>query len=160
MRTGEAPAHARIVDETDGRVVPDAFFSPEDELWNQAQTRLTLLFDPGRIKRGLRPNEELSVSFGEPMDEALLERLLVIRDSRGAPVAGRVVVARGEERWQFVPAAHWRAGRYAVDVGTDLEDLAGNNLRRLFDTDLRDTNAPTLEHADRVSLPVIVRDYP
>lgn len=222
MRTGEAASHARIIEETTGRIVPDAFFSLEDELWDHAQTRLTLLFDPGRIKRGLRPNEELglplrvgrryrlvidaawtdangdslrrtyvkrfavaapdrtaprtarwsitspragtddtlSVSFGEPMDEALLERLLVVRDSSGTPVAGHVVIARGEDRWQFVPASQWRAGRYALDVGTDLEDLAGNNLRRLFDTDLRDTKAPTLEHADRVSLPLRVLKKP
>jgi hypothetical protein len=219
MRTGEASAHTRIIDETDGRVVPDAFFSFDEELWDQTQTRLTLLFDPGRIKRGLMPNEELglplragrryrlvidaawtdangnslrktyvkrfavaapnrvapraarwsvttpragtsdtlSVSFGEPMDEALLERLLVVRDSSGTPVAGKVVIARGEDRRQFVPASQWRAGRYAIDVGTDLEDLAGNNLRRLFDTDLRNTTAPTLEHADHVSVPVIIR---
>jgi hypothetical protein len=218
MRTGEAAAHARIVDETDGREVSDAFYSSESELWNPSQTRLTLLFDPGRIKRGLRPHEELGlplraghryrlvidegwrdangdslhrgytkrfavvvpdrdaprvarwtittpraqsrdtlvVSFGEPMDEALLERLLAVRDAAGAEIAGRSFIGVRETRWLFVPDIPWRPGAYALDVGTDLEDLAGNNLRRLFDTDLRDRSAAALETRDRVSLPIVV----
>jgi hypothetical protein len=218
MRTGDASAHARIIDEGTGQAVRDAFYSLEDELWDPAQTRLTLLFDPGRIKRGLRPHEELGlplhkgrryrlvldaawrdangdtlsegfekrfavaapdrkaprvatwqvstpregtldtliVALGEPMDEALLERLLVVRDSAGHSAAGRRVVGRGETQWQFVPGTPWRAGRYVLDVGTDLEDLAGNNLRRLFDTDLGDRAAPALEREDRVRLPIIV----
>ena len=34
---------------------------PIDELWDPSQTRLTVLFDPARIKRGLVPNAQLGL---------------------------------------------------------------------------------------------------
>jgi hypothetical protein len=100
------------------------------------------------------------LSFGEPMDAALVERLIVVRDDSGTAVAGRSFVESGEDRWRFVPAAPWSGRNYAVDVGTDLEDIAGNNLRRLFDTDLRDKAAPALERRDRVTLPIALNPPP
>ena len=45
----------QIVDE-DGRLVTEPFVEIEEGLWNENRTRLTLLFHPGRIKRGVGPN--------------------------------------------------------------------------------------------------------
>jgi hypothetical protein len=42
-----------------GELVPHAFLEIAEELWDPSGTRLTLLFDPGRVKRGLVPHEEL-----------------------------------------------------------------------------------------------------
>jgi len=47
-----------------------------EELWNPDGTRLTLLFDPGRIKRGLRPREE----DGPILEEGKSYTLVVDRD--------------------------------------------------------------------------------
>ncbi len=54
-----APHHAddfiRLVDDA-GSADADAFMSFTQELWNPERTRLTLLMDPGRIKRGVAQN--------------------------------------------------------------------------------------------------------
>jgi hypothetical protein len=77
----------------------------------------------------------VSVEFPEPLDEALLERLLeVVRGD--ARISGSVRIDREETRWQFVPRDPWQAGAYTVLVGTELEDLAGNGLDRPFEVDV------------------------
>lgn len=52
---------------TDAEGVPDraAFMSFKQELWNADRTRLTLLMDPGRIKRGVAQNLDLGPAFEE-----------------------------------------------------------------------------------------------
>lgn len=50
--------HIRLVDQT-GRSVDDPFLPLDVDLWNQHRTRYTVLFDPGRVKRGILPNEEM-----------------------------------------------------------------------------------------------------
>lgn len=42
----------------DGQAVASPFLEIDEELWSADGTRLTLLFDPGRVKRGLVPREE------------------------------------------------------------------------------------------------------
>ncbi|AWM39980.1 hypothetical protein GobsT_16210 [Gemmata obscuriglobus] len=42
----------------DGRQVLTPFLEIDEQLWSPDGTRLTLLFDPGRVKRGLKPREE------------------------------------------------------------------------------------------------------
>jgi hypothetical protein len=56
MAIGEAYAHTRVLDDQ-GRVVEGPFVEIEQELWDPSGKRVTLLFDPGRIKRGLVDNE-------------------------------------------------------------------------------------------------------
>ena len=60
-------------------------FVAEPELWDRERRRLTLLFDPGRLKRGLRSHEEA----GYPLQEGVAVRLAVdegFRDADGAPL--------------------------------------------------------------------------
>jgi len=47
------------LEDADGRPDREAFMSFKQELWNHDRTRLTLLMDPGRIKRGVATNLEL-----------------------------------------------------------------------------------------------------
>jgi hypothetical protein len=42
----------------DGKQVIQPFLELPQELWNPQGTRLTLLFEPGRVKQGLKPREE------------------------------------------------------------------------------------------------------
>lgn len=189
---------------TDGdSLVEEPFFTAGGvvELWDPEHTRLTILFDPGRIKRDLKPHEELglplregkryrlvidsvwrdaqgrplvrshakrfgvgpqdralirtadwrvtvpragtrdslALTFPEPLDRALLARLLTVRDSSGTRIDGGVAVSERETRWAFAPREPWRRVPHALYVDTELEDLAGNNLRRLFDVAPGDT---------------------
>jgi len=55
--SGSSP-HIYLID-NEGRTVPDPFLPLELDLWNEDRTRFTVLYDPGRVKRGIRPNEEM-----------------------------------------------------------------------------------------------------
>ena len=202
MSTGRAWEYVKVYAEPDS-LLTEPFFTGGDaiELWDPEKTRLTVLFDPGRIKRDLKPHEQrglplrdgkryrlvidstwpdarglplarahvkrfrvgpqdralvnhnewrvvppradtrdsLLVAFPEPLDRALLARMLVVREANGAVVPGDIRIAPGERRWSFTPRGMWGQGRYDLEVDTELEDLAGNNLRRLFDVAPGDT---------------------
>lgn len=79
----------------------------------------------------------LQVNFPEPMDQALLHSQIVVYDPEGNLLNGTVTLGKEEKQWQFIPVSLWKKGIYHLKIGTDLEDLAGNNLNRLFDTDLK-----------------------
>ena len=46
-----------------GREIELAFLELDEELWDPSMTRLTLLIDPGRIKRGVKPLEDVGPVF-------------------------------------------------------------------------------------------------
>lgn len=54
---GDIYKHFKLVRD-DGRAVLRPFLELDEELWSDDGLRLTLLFDPGRVKRGLVPREE------------------------------------------------------------------------------------------------------
>ena len=58
MTRGEGLKHVHLANK-DGDPVPDAFLDLAEELWSVDGRRLTLLFDPARVKRELAPREEL-----------------------------------------------------------------------------------------------------
>ncbi len=58
MTRGEGLKHVHLANK-DGDPVNDAFLDLAEELWDPSFTRLTLLFDPARVKRELAPREEL-----------------------------------------------------------------------------------------------------
>ncbi len=197
MSRGEVWRRLRLLDEA-GAVVQSPFLELEEELWDREAKRLTVLFDPGRIKRGLVPHNDVGPSiqegrrytllidsnwldangrplvaehrktfrvgasdrepptlgswklstpsagavsplvaeFPEPMEHALLHRLIRVLDARGHELDGEIGVDRQETRWRFTPARPWEAGGYQLLVGTILEDLAGNKIDRPFDVDV------------------------
>jgi hypothetical protein len=197
MSRGEAYRHIRLLDAS-GKPVADPFLELDEELWSGDGKRFTLLFDPGRIKRGLKPREEvgpileagrsyelvidrgwsdaagsplkagfrkafragpadetspdpktwavsppapmtqapLEVRFPEPLDRALLDRLIGVRDDSDRPVAGAVSVSDEETTWRFTPDAPWRPGSYHLIIGTELEDTASNSIARPFEVDV------------------------
>lgn len=197
MRQGEVYQYIKLL-QADGNIVDLPFLELDEELWDNTGTRLTLLIDPGRIKRGLKPREDvgpsleagksytlridarwpdakgnrltkgfakhfkvgppddvqpdprrwklasppaagsksLVVEFPEPLDHAMLHRVLRVVNSEGKPLQGKITVDRGETRWQFKPAAAWAAGRYDLVIDTILEDRAGNSIGRAFDVDV------------------------
>jgi hypothetical protein len=84
MSRGNIYDHIRLRDES-GRDVELPFLEIEEELWDATMTRLTLIIDPGRIKRGVRPLEEIG-----PALEAGKSYTLAIRrewrDGAGNPL--------------------------------------------------------------------------
>jgi len=64
MSRGEAYSRIHLLDEG-GDPVDLPFLELDEELWDREGKRLTLLFDPGRIKRDLVPHEEVGTSIKE-----------------------------------------------------------------------------------------------
>lgn len=58
MQHGDVYDFLRLLDEN-GRQVVKPFLEVGEELWDPSGKRLTVLFDPGRVKQGLKPREEL-----------------------------------------------------------------------------------------------------
>ena len=205
--------YVHLIDDT-GAEVEMPFLELNEQLWDRRQKRITLLLDPGRIKRGLKPNEELGsaivagrsytlvidadwpdangnrlarpfrksfradppdraspdpagwqieapgvggrsplrVTFPDPLDHALLARVLRVRDPADREVTGTVTITEGETRWQFMPDRHWERGEYKLIVSTVLEDLAGNSIGRPFEVDMNKPDQPG-ERNPTVELP-------
>ena len=80
MRQGQGLKYIKVLNE-DGKDVKPFLPMPE-ELWDQEQKRLTVFFDPGRIKRGLVPHQE----FGEPLQPNQKYTLIIeteFKDKKG-----------------------------------------------------------------------------
>ena len=58
MGRGEAYQHVHLLDAR-GKVVPFPFIEISEELWDAGARRLTIFVEPGRIKQGLKPREDL-----------------------------------------------------------------------------------------------------
>jgi len=194
MARGDAYRWIRLLNDSGNRIdVP--FLELSEELWDPEYKRLTLYFDPGRVKSDLLPGREMGaplragkrytllldadwpdakgnrlsasfrkefqvgvadhappdpqawriraphaattdalvVEFAEPMERALLFRMIHVVAADGQAMAGAIEVDNNETRWRFTPDIAWRAGAYAVRANTALEDLAGNKLNRPFE---------------------------
>lgn len=85
MATGDAYSHVKLV-KASGQVVDRAFLEVSGELWDGSGQRLTVLCDPGRVKKGLQPREEL----GPVLEAGQTYRLVIdksFRDVNGQPLA-------------------------------------------------------------------------
>ncbi|RMF39927.1 MAG: hypothetical protein D6753_12675 [Planctomycetota bacterium] len=199
------------------RKVEMPFLELGEELWDPQQQRFTLFLHPGRLKRGVRPNEELgppltagrqytlrinsswqdanglplqsgyekhftvgppdrqqlnpedwkietpragtrqpvAIVFNEPLDHAMLERVLVVKHQTGNTIDGEIQVLDGETRWEFAPAVPWKTGTYFVEVAANLEDLCGNSIARPFEVKLQDRVAANPQ--TRIAIEFIVK---
>jgi hypothetical protein len=218
MSAGESTTHLTLLDASD-RPVDRPFLRLDEELWDSSGMRLTVLFDPGRLKRGLRANLELGpplvdgqrytlvvgagwrdatgrplatsfskgfsvvaadrtspavaaweidppgagtrqplvLRFPEMLDRALLSSTITAADPAGKVVHGEIDVAPGEQTWTLTPEAAWREGQYELRVSSELEDVAGNNLRRVFDFDLARSSDATSNVPSIVSRPFTIQ---
>lgn len=80
--------------------------------------------------------DPLTVTFVEPLDHAMLQRVLFVRDPRGDVVPGEIEVDREETRWRLRPEHVWTPGQHSLIAETTLEDLAGNSIGRPFEVDV------------------------
>lgn len=204
MSDGSAYNYLQLI-ATNGDTIEMPFLDLKPLLWNEDRTRLTLWFDPGRVKRALLRHKKLGaplvagkeyslhisknwkdvngyslaegyskkieiiaadrrmpspkdwtivtaprantkmpiiVSFGEALDHALATKSLRVYTKKGKLVKGTITLSNQEREWAFTPLNNWQANPYRIQIKAVLEDLAGNNLNRLFDTDLDKQNEP------------------
>ena len=78
MSRGEAEQRIHVLD-AGGKVLPGVFL-PGQELWDPNNQRLTMTFDPGRIKRDLASNK----AMGPPIASGRRYTIVIDRDWRDA----------------------------------------------------------------------------
>jgi hypothetical protein len=103
-----ALAVVRLLDDR-GREVPIPFLPVQADFWNADHTRYTLFFDPGRVKQGILPNEQL----GRPLAAGQRYTLEISpdwRDAHGQPLvaAYRHPFRVGPPSTQPLTPADWR----------------------------------------------------
>lgn len=80
--------------------------------------------------------QPLEIDLKEALDYILLQNAIQIVDDKGNKIEGLIKVNAKEQSLHFIPTAPWLIGRYKLQIEARLEDLAGNNLNRLFDRDV------------------------
>ncbi len=121
MARGQAYDHLQLLD-AEGKPIDLPFLELGEELWNPSGRRFTLLFDPGRIKRGLKPREEA----GPVLEEGKTYTLVVDRAWQDA--AGRPLVAGFRKTFTVGPPdnsppdpANWKLRSPAAGSNEPLE---------------------------------------
>lgn len=99
--------------------------------------------------------DKIEVEVGENLDWSLLNSVISIwlGDDQ---IDGTVEVQDCEKSFRFVPEKPLAPGVYRMDVEFRLEDLAGNSLNRLFETDVTAGN-PASENKSIHSVEFTVR---
>jgi len=113
MQRGQASEEISLVD-SDGQPVADALYRPPVELWDRTMQCLTVLLDPGRLKRWVGPNVELGPpleagqqytleigsgmldQYGRPLGESFRKHFLV-----SDPIRQRITL----ENWKVLSPA-------------------------------------------------------
>jgi hypothetical protein len=108
MSGGHIYEHIHLLNDA-GRPVEIPFLELDEELWNPAMTRLTLFIDPGRIKRGVKPLEEI----GPSMEMGKTYTLVIDKDwkdSMGIPMKSdfRKTFQVGPPDREPPDPSHWR----------------------------------------------------
>lgn len=102
MSEGHAARAVHIHREDNDEPLTDVFLAMQPELWDRGRRRLTLLLDPGRIKRGLVPNAEA----GYPLVEGVP---IVLRiDAAFRDAVGRPLRKGAERRYAIGPPVRAR----------------------------------------------------
>jgi hypothetical protein len=108
MSSAGALDFVRLLDEG-GREVAIPFLPVQADFWNPAHTRYTLFFDPGRVKQGILPNEQL----GRPLRAGHTYTLQISadwQDAQGQPLKApyRREFRVGQSEVQPIAPAGWR----------------------------------------------------
>jgi hypothetical protein len=96
MSRGGTYEHVHVRDAA-GRIIDLPFLELDEELWDLSMTRLTLLIDPGRIKRGVKPLEDIG-----PVFEAGKAYALTL-EAECRDAAGRPLRAKFEKKFRIGP---------------------------------------------------------
>lgn len=79
----------------------------------------------------------VTIDFKETLDWTLLNVALTVWSEKKA-IKGRFTTDFCERTLRFEPYESWKSGTYNFLIEPRIEDLAGNNLHRLFETEVTD----------------------
>lgn len=80
--------------------------------------------------------KSLYLNFKEPMDAFLAIETIRMYGTNNKQIKGEFKLLKNESVLRFVPEEEWKSSEIEIRIESRLEDLAGNNLNRLFDTPL------------------------
>jgi hypothetical protein len=136
MSQGHAWKHVRLLN-SDGSAVELPFLELDQEMWDATSTRLTVLFDPGRIKRGVKPLEDIG-----PAIEAGRSYTLIV-DREWPDASGAPLMAPHTKRFRVVEAdrtpidpARWRVSSIRASTREPLVVQFGEPLEAALATRL------------------------
>jgi hypothetical protein len=92
--------------------------------------------------------DPLEIDLIEALDYSLLNDAILLKDANNNVVKGEIQLRRNERSWKFLPSELWKAGDYSLNIETRLEDVAGNNINRPFDRDLKHSTSD--ERVDKI----------
>jgi len=92
--------------------------------------------------------DPLYITFDEPVDYQVIVNSIRITHEENE-IAGSFEM-KNDKTLNFTPTNSWATGAYALMIESRVEDLAGNNLNRLFDRDI--TKKPRYEEKDYFNL--------
>jgi hypothetical protein len=127
MSRGEVAGRLRMLDGAGNEL--KGVLLPGQELWDPNNQRLTMTFDPGRIKRGLESNAKM----GPPITEGQRYTLVIDRgwpDARGIPLAADfrkefrggppVRVPPDPKQWRVTPPRAGTSAPLVVEFGRSM----------------------------------------
>ena len=116
MSRTSALGHVRL-EEANGSEVREPFLPLDVDLWNADRTRFTVFFDPGRVKRGIRPNVELGRALIVGKNYAIVVDA-GWPDASGRPLSAtfRFPFTAGPAEERAVTPADWRVTPPAAET--------------------------------------------
>jgi hypothetical protein len=96
MRRGHIYDHIRLIDDS-GKPVVLPFLEIDEELWDREMKRLTLFIDPGRIKRGVEPLEDVGPAL------VAGKRFKLVIDGGWKDATGRPLAKSVEKSFNVAP---------------------------------------------------------
>jgi hypothetical protein len=143
MSEGQAARSIRLREAGNGEELSDAILPMPPELWDHEHRRLTVLLDPGRIKRGLAPHNEAGYPLGEGRP-FVFEVDPDFRDAEGRPMQAaftrvfRVGPAIRERidpsSWQISAPPAGSSDPLRVELGRILDRALGERCGWVQDT--------------------------
>ena len=143
MRRGHIYDHIRLLDGS-GKVVELPFLEIDEELWDPEMKRLTLFIDPGRIKRGVEPLEDVGPALvagkrfklvidaewkdasGRPLGKSFEKSFTVAPPDRDPP---------DQESWKLSPPAAGAKAPLGVAFGEPMDQALALRMIRVVDRD-------------------------
>jgi hypothetical protein len=156
MRRGHIYDHIRLLDEN-GKPVELPFLEIDEELWDPGMKRLTLFIDPGRIKRGVEPLEDVGPALvagkrfklvidgawkdasGRPLAQSFVKSFKVAPPDRSPP---------DPETWKVAPPPAGGSAPLTVSFGKPLDHALALRMVRVVDAGGKEV-AGTASLADR-----------
>jgi hypothetical protein len=103
--------------------------------------------------------EPLHIDLSASLNYSLLMATLNIKNEGDKAISGKWKTGAEEKTIQFFQDQPWDPGTYTLEVETRLEDLAGNNINRLFDEDIRqDKKSQHVTERVRIEFKVISKN--